>query len=77
MGYFEDKTSFSNIPLTKYLKMMLGLLLKKYFQNQDLKEFSTTKHEHYLQQKEICKLFSYELWSTTFYRRSTIMLKLL
>ena len=66
IGYFKAKNIFFKFSLHEIPKDDIDFILKKYFQNQDLFNFNITKHEYYLQQQEICKLFDYKLWSNNF-----------
>ena len=65
IGYFKAKNIFFNRASYEFLKEDADFLVKKYFSSWPLEEFTITKHEHYLQQKEICKLFGYKPWSNS------------
>ena len=66
IGYFKAKKTFFRFSLKRCPYDDFHYILSQYFPNQILDTFTITKHEHYLQRKEISHLFGYKLWSQEF-----------
>jgi TnpA family transposase len=66
IGYFKAKNLFFNFSLEKIPQEDVLYILSQHFDNQTLDLFTVTKHERYLQQAEISRLFGYKTWSTQF-----------
>jgi TnpA family transposase len=66
IGYFKAKNTFFKFSLQKIPQHDIHFILTRYFPNQALSVFSITKREYYSQQRKICQLFGYKLWSNDF-----------
>ena len=63
IGYFKAKNTFFKFSLHKISQDDINFIINKYFNNNTLSVFIITKYEYYFQQREICKLFGYKIWS--------------
>ncbi|CAO5675971.1 MAG: Tn3 family transposase ISPsy30 [Holosporales bacterium] len=63
IGYFKAKNMFFKFQLNSIPKEDVHFLLNQYFNNKQLASFNITKNAYYFQQKEICRLFGYSLWT--------------